>query len=67
MIVEDDSHDDDLTIQCSLVGKLLYDQAVCRDIIQSTMSKVWRISKETVFKEVGQNVIPLPLISKLIS
>lgn len=40
----------------SLVGKICSERNVSRDVIQSTMGKIWKLSKAVIFKEVERNM-----------
>lgn len=39
-----------------LMGKVCIKQAISKEVVITTMAKVWRISKPAVFKELGNNV-----------
>lgn len=39
-----------------MVGKIFFKNNISREIVRSTMGKIWRISKSTTFIEVGTNM-----------
>ncbi|KAF5454463.1 hypothetical protein F2P56_024125 [Juglans regia] len=41
--------------ECSLVGKIWMERNISKGVIETTMAKVWRISRKALFQEVGTN------------
>lgn len=42
-----------------LIGKIWTDLAINKNVVEATMAKVWRLSKHTVFQEVGSNMFTM--------
>lgn len=43
----------------SLVGRLCSSRTVGKEVIQTTMAKIWKISMPTIFKEIRQNLLTI--------
>ncbi|XP_042950149.1 uncharacterized protein LOC122282261 [Carya illinoinensis] len=43
----------------SLIGKIWCDRQLGKQVVESTMARIWRLSKPAVLKEVGRNVFVL--------
>lgn len=41
---------------CSLVGKVWVERSIGKLVIETTMAKVWRISRKAQFQKVGTNI-----------
>lgn len=48
--------EDTIKEQRSLVGKICLDRGISKEVIQTTMGKIWSLSKSTSFKEVEKNL-----------
>lgn len=51
---EDLSGDDKIKESQSLIGKVCADQSIGKDIMKTTLGKIWRISKPAIIHEVGK-------------
>lgn len=40
----------------SVIGKICLEKQIEKEVLASTMAKVWRLSKQAMFQEVGSNV-----------
>lgn len=45
----------------SLLGKILCDRTIGKDIVQAKMGKIWKVSKEVIFTKVVRNVFTITL------
>lgn len=43
--------------ECSVIGKLLLDHKISKDVVGSMLIKLWRVDSKTLFKEIGPNKI----------
>lgn len=41
---------------CSLIGKIWNDRQFGKQVVESTLTKIWSLSKLTVLREVGRNM-----------
>lgn len=48
----------------SLLGKLFSNRNIVKDIIQATMKKICKVSKQAVFKEMNQNLFTTTFTTK---
>lgn len=40
----------------SLIGQICMDRRIEKEVVRSTMMKVWRVGKPVVFKEIRPNI-----------
>lgn len=46
--------EDRLKERCSLLSKIIIDSSVGKEVLKTTIGKIWCISKPVIFKEVGK-------------
>lgn len=57
MLVEDDVYSSDhIKERRSLLEKVCIDRNIAREILKTTMGKIWRISELTIFQAIGKNI-----------
>lgn len=64
-VVEDISADERVKLRRSIIGKLCMDRYLGRDVLRTTMSKVWRTSKPGILKEVGKNLFTITFVTEM--
>lgn len=56
ILVEEDTPEELIKERHYLVGKIFSDRRINRETMESTMGKIWRISKQAAFTEVEKNM-----------
>lgn len=56
---EEPTEEDDVKSRISLLGKLCSNRRIGKDILQTTMGKIWKISRKPIFKEINQNLFTI--------
>lgn len=56
---EETTEEENIKEQQSLVGRFCMERNISRDMIQSTMEKIWRLHKAATFKEAEKNLFTI--------
>lgn len=59
------SEDERIKEKRSVIGKIIVNCIIGLDIIKTTMNKIWRISRSSSFKEVGDNLFIITFATEL--
>lgn len=53
---KDPLEEDEVKSRKSLLGKLCSNRSIGKEVIQTTMGKIWKICRKVIFKEMSQNL-----------
>lgn len=64
VMVDEDPMEGDVKSKRSLLGKFCSNRRIGKEIIQTTIGKIWKISRKAIFEEMSQNLVTITFVTK---